>query len=126
MKLYKCSICGQVIQIVKETDVPLVCCGREMEEIIPNTVDAASEKHVPVIKVNGNKVEVKIGSLEHPMEQGHYIEWIVLKTKKGYQFVSLKPGKKPEGDFELADDDEIEAAYAYCNIHALWKSEYKE
>lgn len=123
MKFYKCSICGQIIQIVKDTKAPLVCCGKDMEEIIPNTVDAALEKHVPVIKVDKNKVEVKVGSMPHPMEEKHFIEWIVIQTKKGYQFISLKPGGEPEGFFELTDGDEIEAAYAYCNIHSLWKKD---
>ncbi len=122
MKFYKCAHCGQIIAIVKGTGVPVICCGEPMQEIIPGTTDAAVEKHVPVCEVNGNKVCVKVGSVEHPMLPEHYIEWIALKTKSGNQRKALKPGDKPEACFAICDGDEVEAVYAYCNLHSLWKA----
>ncbi len=122
MKFYKCAHCGQIIAIVKGTGVPVICCGEPMQEIIPGTTDAAVEKHVPVCEVNGNKVCVKVGSVEHPMLPEHYIEWIALKTKFGNQRKALKPGDKPEACFAICDGDEVEAVYAYCNLHSLWKA----
>lgn len=121
MKFYQCSICGQIVGIVKETGVPLVCCGEDMEEMIPGSVDAAHEKHVPVIAVDGNHVTVTVGSVPHPMTGAHYIEWIALKTKCGNQRKALKPGSEPKTCFCLCEGDEVVAAYAYCNLHGLWK-----
>ena len=120
LKFYKCSHCGQIILKVKETKVPVVCCGEAMKELVANTTDAATEKHVPVVEVNGNVVNVKIGSVEHPMIDVHYIEWIVLETTNGYQVKKLKPGVKPEATFVLAEGEEVVKAYEYCNLHSLW------
>lgn len=122
MKFYRCSVCGQIIAIVKKTGVPVMCCGKAMEEIVPNTVDAAQEKHVPVVEVKDNKVVVKIGSVAHPMLEEHYIEWVALKTKFGNQRKQLKPGEEPVVCFSLCEGDEVEAVYAYCNLHGLWKA----
>ena len=122
MKFYICSHCGNIIAYVKDQGVPVMCCGQKMEELVPNTTDAAVEKHVPVISVEGNKVTVKVSSVEHPMVDVHYIEWIALETKQGNQHKTLKPGEKPETMFALAEGDEVVAAYAYCNHHGLWKS----
>ena len=122
MKFYRCEHCGQIVAIVKGTGVPIICCGQPMTEIVPGTVDAAVEKHVPVVEVNGSNVTVRIGSVEHPMLDEHYIEWIALQTKFGNQRKSLKPGDKPEACFALCDGDEVVAAYEYCNLHGLWKS----
>ena len=90
--------------------------------LIPNTEDAAHEKHVPAVTVEGDLVKVKIGSAEHPMLDAHYIEWIYVQTEKGGQRKSLKPGDAPEAVFALADDQAV-AVYAYCNLHGLWKAE---
>ena len=122
MKFYRCAHCGKIIAVVKESGVPVMCCGEKMQEIIPGTTDAAVEKHVPVCEVTGGKVTIKVGSAEHPMIEEHYIEWIALKTKQGNQRKLLKPGMKPEAVFAICEDDEVEAAYAYCNLHSLWKS----
>ncbi len=122
MKFYRCKHCGQIIAIVKETGVPVVCCGEAMEEILPGTVDASVEKHVPVYTKKGNMVEVKIGSVEHPMLANHYIEWVGLQTKYGNQRKALRPNDKPVVCFSLCDGDEVEAVYAYCNLHGLWKA----
>jgi superoxide reductase len=122
MKFYRCEHCGQIVAIVKGTGVPIMCCGQAMSEIVPGTVDASLEKHVPVYEVNGNKVSVKVGAAEHPMVDEHYIEWVALQTKTGNQRKSLKPGEKPEVCFSICDGDEVVAVYAYCNLHGLWKA----
>lgn len=121
-KFYICETCGNIIAKVKDSGVPVVCCGKPMKEIVPGTTDAAVEKHVPVYEVEGNIVRVKVGSVEHPMVEEHYIEWISLQTKQGNQRKILKPGDKPEVCFALCEGDEIEAVYAYCNLHSLWRA----
>ena len=123
MRFFKCKVCGQMVAVVKKTGCPVVCCGEPMEEIIAGTTDAAVEKHVPVFEVEGNKVSVTVGAAEHPMIPEHYIEWIALKTKQGNQRKALKPGEPPKACFMICDDDEVEAVYAYCNLHSLWKAE---
>lgn len=120
-KFYKCAHCGKIIAVVKETGVPVMCCGQKMDELVPNTTDAAQEKHVPVVEVSGNIVTVTVGSVLHPMQPEHYIEWISLLTKQGNQRKELKPGDAPKAVFALVDGDEVESAYAYCNLHGLWK-----
>ncbi len=122
MKFYRCKHCGNIIAYVTDKGVPVVCCGEKMEEIIPGTTDAAVEKHVPVISLNGNTVTVSVGSVAHPMEEVHYIEWIALETENGNQRVTLKPGEAPAAKFALLEGDKPIAAYAYCNKHGLWKS----
>ncbi len=122
MVFYRCPRCGQIVAIVKKTGVPLVCCGKPMQEIVPGTTDASVEKHVPVYEVKDGKVSVKVGSVAHPMTEEHYIEWVSLKTKFGNQRKALKPGDAPEVSFLIEKDDEVEAVYAYCNLHSLWKA----
>ena len=122
MKFYRCEHCGQIIAIVSKPGVPVMCCGEPMKEIIPGSVDAAAEKHVPVYEVNGNVVTVTVGSVEHPMLDNHYIEWIALQTKQGNQRKALNPGEAPKACFALCEGDEVEAVYAYCNLHGLWKA----
>ena len=121
-KFLICKHCGKMVAVVKETGVPVICCGEAMSELIPGTTDAAAEKHVPVVTVDGRNVTVAVGSVAHPMLPEHYIEWISLHTKQGNQRKELKPGEKPEAYFALCDGDEVIAAYAYCNLHSLWKS----
>ncbi|MBO4440214.1 MAG: desulfoferrodoxin [Spirochaetaceae bacterium] len=120
MKFYKCKTCGKIIAMVEETGVPTVCCGESMVELVPNTTDAAVEKHVPVIAQKGNIVEVTVGSVEHPMTPEHYIPWIAIQTKTGNQRKTLKPGNPPKATFALVDGDEVVKAVAYCNLHGLW------
>ena len=122
MKFYRCAHCGQIIAVVKKTGVPIICCGEPMKEIIPGTTDASLEKHVPVYEVKDGKVVVKVGAVDHPMLPEHYIEWVAIQTKFGNQRKSLKPGDAPQVCFRLCDGDEVEAVYAYCNLHSLWKS----
>lgn len=122
MMFYRCETCGQIIAVVKKTGVPVMCCGKPMKQIIPGTTDAAVEKHVPVFEVEGNCVTVRVGSVAHPMLPEHYIEWVSLQTKFGNQRKALAPGEKPEVCFALCEGDEVEAVYAYCNLHSLWKA----
>ena len=99
-----------------------MCCGEPMKEIVPGTTDAAVEKHVPVVTVEGGKVNVSVGSVAHPMVPEHFIEWVALKTAKGNQRKALNPGDEPEISFLIEEDDEVEAVYAFCNLHGLWKN----
>lgn len=121
-KFYICEHCGNIFAMVKDAGVPLMCCGQKMKELIPGITDAAVEKHVPEYKVEGNLVTVTVGSTEHPMLPEHSIEWVSLQTKQGNQRKALKPGGRPEVSFALCDGDEVEAIYAYCNLHGLWKA----
>ena len=123
MTLYRCEHCGNIIAHINDSGVRCVCCGEEMKPLVPNTTDAAGEKHVPVIRVDGQTVTVTVGSVEHPMLEAHYIQWIMLETKEGRQRKVLKPGDKPVATFALTDTDAVVAAYEYCNLHGLWKAE---
>ncbi len=121
-KFYICELCGKIIAMVKETAVPTVCCGKNMKEIIPGTTDASEEKHVPVYKVEGNKVFVTVGATEHPATPEHHIEWVSLQTKLGNQRKAITPGDPPKVCFSLCEGDAVDAVYAYCNLHSLWKA----
>ena len=121
LKFYICRTCGNIITHVKKSGVPVMCCGKKMEELVPGTVEASAEKHIPVVEVNGAQVTVTVGSVEHPMLEEHYIQWIVLETEQGYQLKHLKPGTAPKAEFVLAAGDQVVAAYEYCNLHGLWK-----
>lgn len=122
-RFFKCAHCGNIIAFVEDKGVPVMCCGEKMQEIIPGTSDGAVEKHVPVVKVEGNNVFVTVGEVEHPMTEPHYIEWISIETKEGNQRKELTPADAPKAQFALTDGDEFVAAYAYCNLHGLWKAE---
>lgn len=123
MEFYLCELCGNVVTFAHDSGKKVSCCGQEMKKLTANTKDAAKEKHVPVIEQEGNKVTVKVGSVEHPMEEKHYITFIALETKKGHQIKKLHPNEKPEAEFALLDGDEVVCAYEYCNLHGLWKAE---
>ena len=123
MKFYVCESCGNFVGMVVDSGAPMSCCGKMMKELVPGTSDGAVEKHVPVFTVDGNKVVVTVGSVEHPMVEAHFIEWIAIETKKGAQRKVLNPGDKPSVEFALTDDDAVIAVYAYCNLHGLWKAE---
>ena len=120
-KFFICEHCGNIIAMVKNTGVPVMCCGQKMTELVPGTTDAAVEKHVPSYVVEGNKVIVTVGEVEHPMAEEHYIEWVSIQTKQGNQRKALKPGEAPKICFSICESDEVEAVYAYCNLHGLWK-----
>lgn len=121
LKFYHCPHCGKIVAIVKDSGVPTVCCGKEMEELIPGVSDGVAEAHVPVIKINGNTVTVTIGTRLHPSQADHYIEWILLQTDKGIQKKWLRPGNAPQVDFAVMTGERVQAAYEYCNVHKLWK-----
>lgn len=119
-KFLICKHCGNIVSAVKESGVPIVCCGEKMSEIIPGEVEASREKHIPEFKVEGNIVYVTVGSVEHPMIPEHYIEWVCIQTKQGSQMKQLQPGQAPKVCFSICECDEVEAVYAYCNLHSLW------
>ncbi|NOZ84964.1 MAG: desulfoferrodoxin [Deltaproteobacteria bacterium] len=121
LQVYRCEICGNIIEVVHAGKPALVCCGKPMKLLEENTTDAALEKHVPVVEKAGSKITVKVGSVLHPMENDHYIEWIEVLSKERSYTKFLKPGDAPEAEFELETDDEI-TVRAYCNLHGLWKA----
>lgn len=119
LQVYKCEVCGNIVEVVHGGAGELVCCGQAMKLLTENTVDAAKEKHVPVIEKISGGVKVKVGEVAHPMEEKHYIEWIeVIADGKAYRRF-LNPGETPEAVFMI--DDESITAREFCNLHGLWK-----
>jgi superoxide reductase len=119
LEVYKCELCGNIVEVLHGGAGELVCCGQPMVHLVENTVDAAKEKHVPVIEKVAGGVKVKVGSVPHPMEEKHYIEWIelIVNGKADRQF--LKPGQAPEAVFKV--ESKNATAREYCNLHGLWK-----
>ena len=122
IKYYRCNHCGNIVAMVEDKGVPLFCCGEKMELLEPNTTDAAVEKHVPVVEVEQDHVVIHVGSVEHPMTEEHYIEWIALATGNTVMVEKLHPGDAPGACFK-ADISEGATVYAYCNLHGLWATE---
>ena len=123
-KFFVCEHCGNLVEMIHDAGVPMMCCGQKMTELKPNTTDAAVEKHVPVVKVEGDTVTVDVSSVTHPMTEEHHIAWIYLETEKGGQRKVLDPTAAPEAKFQLVDDKAIKA-FAYCNLHGLWAADAK-
>ena len=121
-KYYVCSVCGNIVEMVHNAGPKPFCCGKRMEELVPNSVEASGEKHVPVVKSDGDVVEVNVGSVDHPMEDVHWIEWVELVSDKGSFLKHLNPGEAPNVKFRLSGEKPL-AVYAYCNLHGLWKKE---
>ena len=121
-KFLRCEHCGNMVGVLNYSGVPMICCGEPMKELVPNTTDAANEKHVPVVTVEGDVLKAVVGSVEHPMEEAHYIQFIFVETDKGGHRRALKPGEKPEAEFNLHGEKPV-AVYEYCNLHGLWKKE---
>ena len=121
-KFYVCPHCGNIVEMVKDVGVKPFCCGQKMDLLEPNTVEASGEKHIPEVKVDGNVVEVNVGSVDHPMVDVHWIEWVQLVTDQGSSRKWLNPGQAPHVKF-LLDGEKPLAVYAYCNLHGLWKTE---
>ena len=121
MKFYKCEHCGNIVTFVENKGVPVMCCGQKMTELEAGVTDAAQEKHVPVVKKDGDIVTVSVGSVEHPMLEEHFIQWVCLETDKGSQIKYLNAGEKPEAVFSL-NGEKLVAVYEYCNLHGLWKA----
>ena len=122
-KFYICEHCGNIVAKVHDAGVPVFCCGQKMTELVPGTVEASVEKHVPAVSVEGNVVKVAVGSVAHPMAEEHYIPWVYLQTSVDGQRKNLNPGSEPVVNFALAEGEEAVAVYAYCNLHGLWKAE---
>ena len=121
-KFYVCEHCGNLIGMIHDAGIHMMCCGQKMTKLEPGVVEASHEKHIPVVTVEDNIVTVTIGSVEHPMVEEHHIVWVYLQTDRGGQRKCLEVGKAPVVSFALADEKPV-AAYAYCNIHGLWKTE---
>ena len=122
-KLFICEHCGNIVEMVRKSGVPVVCCGKPMTEIVANTVEASVEKHLPVVSIDNGIVNVKVGSVTHPMLPEHHIEWIYLETSKGIKRNALNVDGEPETAFALTEDEKPIAVYEYCNLHGLWKTE---
>jgi superoxide reductase len=118
---YRCTICGNLVGLIHDGGGELVCCGQPMVLLQANTTDAATEKHVPVVTREGNKLHVAVGSVPHPMLEAHYIQWICVVQEDKTQRAILKPGQAPEADFVI--EAGAATVYEYCNLHGLWKTE---
>lgn len=120
-QVYRCNICGNITEVLHTGASSLVCCGEKMELLVENSVDAAKEKHVPVIEKTEGTIKIKVGEVPHPMEEEHHIEWIEIIAGDVIDRVYLKPGDKPEASFNISAENII--ARAYCNLHGLWSKE---
>ena len=123
MKFYICRHCGNVITKLTSAQVPVKCCGEEIQLLEAGVTDAAQEKHVPAVEVEGNKVIVNVGSVDHPMLEEHWIQFICLVTDKGYQIHPLAPGDAPHAEFVVAEGETPLKVYEHCNLHGLWVTE---
>lgn len=119
-RFYICEHCGNLVGLIHNAGVPLMCCGQKMTQLEPGTIEASTEKHIPVVTVEGHTVKVEVGSAPHPMTEEHSIQWVYLQTDEGGQRKCLKAGASPAVTFALADEKPV-AVYAYCNLHGLWK-----
>ena len=123
-RFFICNHCKNLIGLIDDKGVPMVCCGSRVTELIPNTVDASGEKHLPEVIVSGDNIKVQVGSVPHPMVDEHYIQFIYVETEHGGQRKCLKPGEEPNAEFSFVGDKPV-AVYEYCNLHGLWKTEIK-
>lgn len=121
-KFYICPHCGNLIGMVKDKGVPVMCCGQKMQPLVPNTVEASGEKHIPVASIENGVLTVNVGSVDHPMAAEHFIEWVYVKTENGGIRRDLNPGEAPNVKIVLGDEKAV-AVYAYCNLHGLWMTE---
>ena len=121
-KFYICEHCGNIITKVKDSKVPVVCCGEKMKEIVAGTTDASLEKHVPIYKIDKNILIVNVGLVEHPMTEDHFIEFVYIQTNHGEQIKFLKPNQKPCVSFNLSENEIVENVFAFCNLHGMWKN----
>ena len=121
-KFFICKHCGNLTGLIEDKGIPMVCCGEKMDELVPNTVEASTEKHLPAVTVSGDSMVVRVGSAPHPMEDRHHIAFVYVETGRGGQRKCLKIGEEPKVVFRFSDDEPA-AVYAYCNLHGLWKTE---
>ena len=123
-KFYICERCGNFVAFIENKGPSLTCCGQPMTGLVPNTVDASGEKHLPEATLSGDNLRVQVGSVLHPMTEEHYIQFIYVETEHGGQRKCLKPGDEPIAEFSFVGDKPV-AVYEYCNLHGLWKTEIK-
>lgn len=121
LKFFKCKHCGNVVAKLVDKDVSIFCCGGEMEEIVANTTEASTEKHLPVVAIKDGLAEIKIGSVPHPMEKEHFINFIAVETDANCIISCLQPETKPEAKIYVGNS-KIISVYEYCNLHGLWKT----
>jgi len=121
VEFYRCEVCGNIVVLVNKGGGTLVCCDKEMTKLVPNTVDASKEKHVPYVTKENGKIKVAVGSVPHPMIPEHYIQWIAIAAGGRLEFKYLKPGEEPVAVFDGAESG---TAYEYCNLHGLWKADF--
>lgn len=122
-KFFMCSVCGNIVEMIDHKGPKVVCCGKQMNELVANTIEASLEKHISVVNIDGNKVKVQVGSTLHPMIQEHHIAWIYMITTQGTQRKCLDINSEPTIEFALIEGDKVLEVYAYCNLHGLWKVE---
>jgi len=120
-KFFKCDHCGNLSVLVIDKGVPVVCCGQKMTGLVPNTTEAAAEKHLPALTVSVSDLSVQVGSVPHPMEEAHHISFVYVQTEHGGQRKWFATGAEPKCEFKFADDKPV-AVYAYCNLHGLWET----
>jgi len=121
-RFFICKHCGNMIGLIQDKGVPMICCGEKMAELVPNTVEASQEKHLPAVTVKDGVISVAVGSVAHPMEEGHHISFVYVETEQGGQRKCLNVGAEPKLTFSLSEDKAI-AVYAYCNLHGMWKTD---
>ena len=121
-KFYICAHCGNIVELIQDGGVPMFCCGQAMDELIPGVQEASHEKHIPAVEVHEDRVNVNVGSVDHPMAPEHFIEWVYVQTEKGGMRKNLQPGSAPNVSFCVCDE-KVVAVYAYCNLHGLWMTE---
>ncbi len=122
-KFYYCPICKNFFGVINDANVTPVCCGKPMEVVNANSQEAAVEKHIPEVNVEGNVCHVVVGSVIHPMTEEHWIDWVMVATNLGRHRIVLKPGQEPKVDLLLAENEKVLRVYAHCNIHGLWVKE---
>lgn len=123
MKILKCPVCGNIVELIEDHGVPVMCCGQKMVELQANTTDAATEKHVPLLSYDGGVLTAIVGAVEHPSVAEHYINFIIAVAGNKVLRADLKPGDKPAAKFNLGDYQGMVTVYEYCNLHGLWKAE---
>jgi superoxide reductase len=121
-KFYVCKTCGNLVGLIHSAGPKLSCCGKEMSPLIPGETEASTEKHLPVVLVESNRVTVRVGEVDHPMTKEHLIDWVYLETTRGGMRANLSAEGAPEAVFTLAEGERATCAYAYCNLHGLWKT----
>lgn len=118
-KFYICRHCGNLVQMIHDSQVPMICCGEKMTELKANTSDGAGEKHLPVIHLEDGAININVGEVDHPMIPEHFIQWVYVETNKGGYCYNFQPNEEPNVSFSIPDEEVI-AVYAYCNLHGLW------